>query len=807
MPMQTNKKIMRKKFNYYKMYCAGLLLSLASSNVFSQNENINQLTHQFQQSQLQSFQEKVFVHTDKQFYVAGETIWFKLYDVDGYEHKPFTHTKVAYVEVVGKDQKPILQARVAIDSGVGYGSLQIPSFTNSGNYKFRAYTNWMKNFSPDFYYAQQLTIINTLRTTPINDGIQKKGYAVQFFPEGGNLVSGLPSKIAFKVTSQNGESISCSGVVINDKKDTVIAFKTLRFGTGAFSLTPENDESYYAVLKINDSVIIQKLPEAFKKGYTMSVADNDDRTIKVTVRCSEKSATMPVYLVVHTRQIIKSAQVNNLNQGETSFTVGKEILGDGISHFTVFDFERKPLCERLYFKRPTNALIIQARTDQVNYQQRKKVNVDMLTTDISGHALPGNLSAAVVLIDSLQSISQVNIINYLLLTSDLNGKIESPEYFFENSEPETKEAADNLMLTQGWSRFKWEDVVGHKTPAFEYLPETEGPLINGTVTDKITGQPLQHVTTFLSVPGNRFELGTAISNSTGAVRFNMNRFYGKTDIILQTNKLKDSSYRIEITNPFSDKFSTPAADLFFSKKWEHLLLEHSINAQVENSYLTDKKRHYATPENNDSTSFYGKPTLHFNLDDYTRFPTMEEVMREYVNDVRVRKEADKFNFRVRDILFNIYFEDEPLLLIDGVPVHNATKVISLDPLKIKSIDVVSHRFYKGAVITDGIVSYKTYNGDLAGYQLDPGAVVLEYEGLQKQKEFYSPVYQNNDEINSRIPDFRNVLSWSPEIKTNAKGKSSFSFYTSDLRGNYTIIIQGLTAQGLPGITTVNFTVD
>jgi hypothetical protein len=797
---------MRKKtIIYYPVFCLGIIFSFMMHSAVAQDETVNTLTQQFQQSQLQSFQEKIYLHVDKEFYLAGETIWFKIYDVDEYFHLPFNENKVVYAEIIGKDQKPVLQTKIAIDSGTGHGSFQIPSSISSGNYTIRAYSNWMKNFSPDFYFSKQLTIINTLKPTAISETAPHAAYSIRFYPEGGNLVDGLSSKIAFKITNQSNEGVACSGAIINDKKDTITTFKSLHFGTGSFLLTPKNGETYYGVIKINDSVIVQQLPAAYNNGYVMHVTDNGN-SLSVSVHSAEKLSSSPVYLIAQTRNVIKNAQFNRLNAGEVSFTLDKKLLGDGISHLTIFNAEKQPVCERLVFKYPENEMIIQAKLNQDSYAQRKKAAVDLFTTDLSGQALQGDLSMSVILIDSLQSVPEQNILNYLLLTSELKGKIESPQYYFDNNDKEAKEAVDNLMLTQGWSRFKWENVLQNKIPAFEFLPETEGILVNGTITDKKTGQPIQNTMSFLSVPGNHFELGTAVSNSSGAVRFNMTNFFGKNDIIIQTNNPTDSNYRIDITNPYSDKFSSSSMpELIFQKKWEHLLLEHSINAQVEGSYLPEKKRGYSSPLYRDTTAFFGKPTLHYNLDDYTRFVTMEEVMREYVTDVRVRKEDNKFNFRVRNSLFNLFFEDKPLVLIDGVPVYDATKIITLDPLKIKSIDVVSHRYYKGALLTDGIVSYKTYNGDLAGYQLDPGSIVLEYDGLQRQKEFYSPVYEGSTD--SRIPDFRNVLLWVPDIKTDDNGKKSLSFYTSDLRGNYAIIIQGLTAQGLPGSSVLTFTVD
>jgi hypothetical protein len=227
---------------------------------------------------------------------------------------------------------------------------------------------------------------------------------------------------------------------------------------------------------------------------------------------------------------------------------------------------------------------------------------------------------------------------------------------------------------------------------------------------------------------------------------------------------------------------------------------------VENAYLPDVKQRVLPPRDEDTTAFYGSGDLNFNLDDYVRFVTMDEVVRENVQDVRIRRQAGKAVFRVRNALFNLYFDDDPLLLIDGVPVFNADKLVELDPLRVQKIEVVSHRYFLGPLIEDGIVSFRSYDGQLAGFELDPNALVIQYNGLEEQREFYSPVYDTQDRLLSRIPDYRNQLFWSPEITTDTTGKTSLSFYSSDLSGQFALLVQGLTSEGLPGFALLKFTV-
>jgi len=227
---------------------------------------------------------------------------------------------------------------------------------------------------------------------------------------------------------------------------------------------------------------------------------------------------------------------------------------------------------------------------------------------------------------------------------------------------------------------------------------------------------------------------------------------------------------------------------------------------VQNAYLTDYLQRFDAPWNPDSTAFYGQPDKKYFLDDYTRFNTMEEVMREYVSDVSVHRSQQKFHFRVLNSPHQLFFNEDPLMLMDGVVVFDADKIMAYDPLKVKKIEVVGREYYFGQMIASGIISWSTYKGDLDGFQIDPNAVAVEYEGLQMQREFYSPIYETDGQVNSRMPDFRNLLYWSPDLKTNADGSVQISFYSSDRQGRYIGFIQGMSADGKAGSQSFEFEV-
>ncbi len=795
-------KLMQKKI--LKRISVFICLHVIYVHAFAQTNISQELQNRIEEYALNHEQEKLFVHTDKTFYLTGETIWFKIYDINATMNAPSDLSKVAYIEVLGMDQKPVMQAKVRLKESSGNGSLVITSTIATGNYILRAYTNWMKNFSPEFYFEKKITIVNTLKGQERLVTDIPADFDVQFFPEGGNLVYGLESKIGFRVAGRDGKGVATTGVIINQNNDTAAKFQSFLFGLGQFQFTPHTGSQYKAVLKTDEGeTIMGELPVIYDKGYVMDLSKDDSDHIIVSVTANQLFDDQNIYFFIHSRQKLSIALVKTIQNGKAEFVIDKALLPEGISCLTIFNAAKRPVCERLYFKRPKQ-LNIDLQVNRKEYVTREKANLKLSASDQSNQEVNADMSMSVYLVDSLQPVETDDIASYIWLTSELKGTIESPQYYLKNTGIESDKAIDNLLLTQGWRKFKWEDVLQDKEPLFEFLPEYSGHIISCKITDKRTELPAKGITTYASIPGKRFRFSSSVSDESGLLRFDINDFFGTGDMIIQTDNRKDSLYRIEILNPFSDKYAVlrfPSFEL--SEKVRSSLLSHIMSAQVQSAYASARPQQFILPID-DTTAFYGKADKTYSLDDYTRFTTMEEVMREYVTEVLVRKSEGKFHFRVSNAPYKLFFEINPLILIDGVPVFDINKIMAFDPLKIKKMDILTRKYYLGDLTCNGIISYSTYDGDLGEYPLDPASLIVEYQGLQLQRQFYSPVYETKQQQESRLPDLRDVLLWSPKIQTDSKGM--LSFYTSDLIGKYVILVQGITSTGLMGSTTVGFTV-
>lgn len=797
--MQATRYFFKQKNRYILMLAFGVLV-FSSHKLYAQS--LQQLESRFDEFRQSDLQEKLFVHLNKRFFVTGEVLWFKIYDINGSTNAPLDLSKVAYVELLDGKHQPVWQAKISLSDN-GEGSMEVPETLPSGSYIFRAYTSWMKNFSPDYYFNEAVTILNTTVGNDFPKTDTGLRYDVQFFPEGGNLVTGIRSEVGFRAVDENGKGIQFSGIILDQDDDTICSFAPLKFGIGHFFVTPDN-EPYKAVLHLANGEEIKKtLPKPYQSGYVMHVSKNDKNgTVQIAVQTNAR-AEETVYLLIHTRESLKLAEAITLKNGKSSYILDLSKLGQGISQITLFNSDLQPVCERLIYKKISKQLNIGVKADKPDYGLREKVKLAFQTTDERKNQAVADMSVSVYRIDSLQGMDQSNIFNYLWLSSDLRGHIEDPNYYFGN-DADVDQALDNLMLTQGWRRFDWKNVIDQKPQTILYPPELLGPVVLGDVTDRRTHSPAKDVLTYMAIPGKNGQVYGSVSDRNGKIHFQPREFYGKQDIVVETNtQSRDSLDVINIVNPFSDQYSYKENPVFkFNTMFSQQLQSHSLWSQVQQAYHK-KMPQKMVSDHIDSIAFYGKPYRTYDLDDYVRYTTMEEVMREYVLEVAVRKKQGHYHFQTMNALSDydkaasaVLFQDDPLILLDGVPVFNIDSVMALDPLKVKRLEVVAGRYFWGPIVANGIVSYTTYKGDMAGYKLEPNVMVLDYNGMQERREYFSPKYDKDNQ--KRIPDFRNALYWSPNIRSDGHGLTQCSFYSSDIPGRYVVVVNGIASDGRAG---------
>ena len=239
--------------------------------------------------------EKIHLHLDRPWYGFGDTIWFKAYTVVGPEHRLSALSGALYAELINDKDSVVRRLTLAINSGVSAGEFILPFNYKSGVYRLRAYTNWMRNAGPDYFYDQRIMVsgLNSIETkgnksnqaltnnaAPSNQG----NIDVQFFPEGGELVNGLRSKVAVKAVSSNGLSEEIQGVITDAGGNELASFSTQHLGMGQFALVPKKGEKYKArVTTGNGRSFSIDLPVAKDAGFALAINNNNPDSLYLKV--------------------------------------------------------------------------------------------------------------------------------------------------------------------------------------------------------------------------------------------------------------------------------------------------------------------------------------------------------------------------------------------------------------------------------------------------------------------------------------------------------------------------------------------
>lgn len=399
--------------------------------------------------------------------------------------------------------------------------------------------------------AQELTIPVTINRAENTD--------VQFMPEGGKLIAGIPARVGFKAIGEDGKGTNVTGKIIDSKQNEVASIKATHAGMGSFTFTPKANETYTA--KINGIAKPYNLPMVNTTGTALSITSTTD-SLQVTIATTPTTITTPAttyYLIGQSRGVVCYAKTITLDGNTTIKTAAaKDQFPTGIARFTLINQNHQPLNERQVFINHNDNLNITIETDRQNYTTRDSVGLTITVKDKDGKPVQGNFSLAVtddsqVKTDSLAN----NILSNLLLTSDLKGNIEEPNYYFTN--PTKKEQdLDNLLLTQGWVGYDWQDVFYPNNNPISYQPEKEF-MVNGTVTTAF-GKPIEKSQVVL-LANHPLLVKDTLTNKDGRFTFK-NLFPIDTAIFkLQARNKngKEMNVKIEMDNFKAPEFSVMPA--------------------------------------------------------------------------------------------------------------------------------------------------------------------------------------------------------------------------------------------------------
>lgn len=866
---------------------------------------------QFMYDQLEKYNteqpyEKAYVHLDKDYYAAGDDIWLKTYVVSGIDHRPSILSKIVYVEFLDPLDRVLNQLRLKVEKGSAIGDFHLSDSLPSGNYAIRAYTNWMQNQGPEYFYHRDFQVLNarsesfsikadyTWRKQAAGDSVrvtlqlldfdnEQKGTGnveyvlrlggqtletddlrfrgegektldfflpkekgsgnkslqlevemdlgdliykdvialgqrpyctdLQFFPEGGDWVNGLESRIGVKAIDQYGNGIPIAGTLYNAQDKKVAVFSSNHLGMGSLTLIPESGTSYYARIDVAGRKIREfPLPEALESGYVLSVNADFPRHMEVRVQRSPK---MPNELVLAGHVRGNMGYIVRLESPKTDFRINvpKGKFAAGLIHLTLFDVLGRPHAERLAFN-PGPEFKVLVLAENETFATRERVDLLIRAEDPLGNPISAPFSLSVTDVGTGPEVNLYpdHIQSFFWLSSDLKGNIEQPAYYFDPKQEQAATHLDELLLTQGWRRFAWKDILSGDFTDTPHLIE-RNLFISGEA-EKLFGKSAKKAKLQLSMyQDSGFVHVQGTSDETGHFYFQEDFTGDRMAVIQGKTKADNQIYHFDIDPvPMAD---IPARPDFaerpevFATEWLAFMQNSFERKKVERAYqLATGSYVYEL----DPITIRGKGTpsdarllrkeysdhLMTSEDlDFTNFPNVFELLRSRFPGVTISQNVlGEYTVLLRGFR-NLSGGNFALIIIDGIPA-DAAAAAAIPPSEIASVEVIKGP--KAAIYGlrggNGVVVITTKSAVDDDNKESVGVINFLARGYYAPRQFYAPLYETKLPEHA-LPDIRSTLYWNPSLYTDADGHARVSFYTADLPTDYQVKVEGLSQQGIP----------
>jgi len=670
---------------------------------------------------------------------------------------------------------------------------------------------------------------------------------LQFMPEGGNLVAGIGSRLAFKALNEDGTGAEVEGNIHDESGKIITSFQSGHAGMGSVDFTPEAGMKYHATLKnAKDANQKYPLPESKPLGTVLTInTQGDSLHLKLLVSPSLAGLKKPYYLVGYARGTVCLAARLSLVNGTAKVVAPKDNFPTGISRFILFDEAYQPLNERLVFINHGDGLQVDVKQNSLTYQKRDSVSLEITIKDKDGQPVQSNFSMAVT--DDQQvkadSSSSANLVSRMLLESDLKGTIENPGYYLENT-PSAADAADLLLLTQGWSNYDWKGVFATaKRPEFKAEADLSA---TGKVTN-VFNKGLPDLGVLLLSTHPAFVRET-LTDKNGYFNFNHLPLVDTPSFIIQAKNKRGKSFNVGIeTDAFKPpvfKLNEPLHQPWYNNSDSTMLgfVRNNINKgdyfrKLNGVNMLKEVNISAAKRIKNSRNLNGPGMADIVLEEEdikkAGLISLEEMLLAKIKAFRVKTGMVKFtredgtldsksemNYFIENKNVHFVFDgtalDDFLDVEDTSPVPNqrysqtqgylnsydATDIAGIEVLLNKNLSYVN-RYGAGSMEPrpkdllaflqfNCYVEITTRSGRGPFQKRLAGTSLFRPPLPAFPKQFYRPRYVNNS---TATPDFRTTIHWEPKVVTDANGKAVVSFYAGDAASKYTVILQGVGDNG------------
>lgn len=754
--------------------------------------------------------EKCFLHTDKDWYFPGETIWFRTYlTVDD---EPGTLSKVIYVDLSNDSGRVITKSMWKNESPGNKGDLYLPRTTVPGLYRLRAYSLYMHN-TPALIYEKLIRItdgVTSLLQAPTN----VVPLQLHLQPEGGQLVAGLENRLGYFVQDAHQQPLQGAVVLIKDAAQTIVATDTASDqGLGALAFIPQSGKNYTATVSFKDKKQQYEVPPVSNTGVVLKANTGSNR-IFVSLSTTAPQQYPSVLIVAQMHGIVVYAQEYPLQEGNASGAIDTRKLPEGILEISCLSKETEVLATRMVYVKKQEMSVISL---QSKHSPQPKAPMEI---QISGLPDSGSVSVAITDAEPVWLPQQpLRFSNYVHLREAAPGYKGTDNIFFQSSET-SRLVTDLLLLVFGKSRFDMHAVISGRMPTIRYLPQTgielQGKITSATPLPKEsrvnlivkTEDSTTIFTEALVLPGNRFAVGGLDFRKQARVyvKESSNRA-GTTSITLESTYIDTLQQLLpagNLTNGYqkiseekASKADTSLQRFQYGKRQANELQEIIITGKTKTKeqllteqYATEQFRQSEftlVPDSNIayasiwqyllatvaglqvSGDFFTQPEVNFTR--YTALRNFSGADATFVEDINGNRSS--IAFYLNEVL---------------VPIESITDLNPKDVALVK----VNRNPNMGLNAPLGSIAIYTRKGSWWGRGDFNRSTIT---GYNTTREFFSPQYNTQDATLS-TNDLRTTLYWNPALSIK-NGAATIRFFNNDVSKRLKVVLCGMDATGKP----------
>jgi hypothetical protein len=755
-------------------------------------------------------QEKIHIHFDKEAYLPGETIWFKAYLFE--EYLPSARSTNFYASLYDEEGKLIQQQLCPIFNGTTDGHFQIPDSLKSRQLICRAYTTWMLNFDTTFLYTKAIKLINSDAKADGNKSI--KTVSLQFFPEGGDLIEGTRNTIAFKANYNNGLPFDINGVIKKQQTGEVIMpVRSSHDGMGRFDLEIQPNEKFYVEWMDDKGALKQNyLPNAKPAGVSLKLIQLKNDVIFNIVNKLPKDS---LHILIHLYQkVFYKTDIAVAATEPYTATVPVGSLPTGIMQLTVFDANWQPVAERVAFINNNNySPGVTIKSIETSTKKRAKNTIEIEVTD----TIPSNMSLSITDAELNNETGGATIVSDLLLSADVKGYINDPAYYFtSNTDASLKENLDLVMLTHGWRRYNWDNMLAAKRPAIKYPVDnflTAYGQVSKAAMQKLDKDEL--VNLIVKTKDSTQNFYFVKPGADGVFKQEGLVFYDTAKVLYSFNKNKLLNPQVAL-GIFNSTYNQPTAINDYGSyfipdtigvRFNQIasIFQYYIKEKAKQEFNKEKTLQSVIVKNGGWHNWKNDPMLKMD-ERYTDFAFRGGATAwsfDVVHDEMATAKGDIYNYMLGKVpgISIIYppggggkkFNGIEILFLNEVEIDD-NDLATVNIGDVAYIKLIQHLAIRRGLPTalaiylkkgDDLIDHRTKDSDLKSVKIP---------GYSPLKEFYAPDYsQSNTGIGN---DARTTLLWQPYILTDAiNRKVPVVFYNNDFSKKLKLILEGVNDEG------------